>query len=71
MMPPQRHLDYLTLIHPHATKLSIKQLYTKYQLHKYCSFAEKKHFGGHIGGRLMFFYDVSPSLFKILYSSIL
>jgi len=36
---------------------------------KYRSFAEKMHFGGHIGGHFMILYGVSPSLFKIFYSN--
>jgi len=43
-MPAQHHLHYLTLIHQHATQLSSKYLYTKHQLYKYWSFAEKNAF---------------------------
>jgi len=37
VIPAQHLLDYLTLKHHPATKVSIKQLYTKHQLHKYRS----------------------------------
>jgi len=38
LMPAQHHFDYLTLKHPLAITLSVKQLYTKHQLHKYQNF---------------------------------
>jgi len=55
MMPAQYNLDYLTPKHHPATKLSLKQLhvYTTHQLHKYRSFLEQTHFGGHIGGHFL------------------
>jgi len=57
MVLTQHHLDYLTLKHHPTTKVSIKQLYTKHQLHKYRSF--KKRISAAILAAILWFFMMS------------
>jgi len=59
MIPAQHHFDFLTLKHPPAIELSIKQIYTKHQLHTYGSFSEKNIISAALLAAILRFFIMS------------